>query len=106
MQVIINEKFSSYLVRETNNLQHHRSNKVTFGSNSLRSMGPQIWNGLPNVMKSAENLSIFKNILKSRRALISNVYYINMYITVSLFYITSLMVKMCLLQIEFRNIHA
>ena len=59
MQDIFKVKSSSYLLRETNNLQHYRPNLVTFGSNSLRSLGPQVWNGLPNDMKSAEDLNIF-----------------------------------------------
>ena len=64
MQDIFKVKSSSYSLRGTNNLQHYRPNQVTFGSNSLRSLGPQVWNGLPNDMKSAENLDMFKNMLK------------------------------------------
>ena len=37
---------------------------TTFGTNSLRSMGPKIWNNLPNDLKSSETLSKFKNIIK------------------------------------------
>ena len=50
--------------RNPNDLQHYRPNQVTFGSNSLQSLGPQIWNGLPNEMKSAENLGSFKRMIK------------------------------------------
>ena len=57
-------KSSSYLLREANNLQNYRPNQITFGSNSLRSLGPQIRNGLSNDMKSAENLNVFKTIQK------------------------------------------
>ena len=56
MQDIFKIKSSSYSLRKPNNLQHYRPNQVTFGSNSLRSLGPQIWNGLPKEIKSAENL--------------------------------------------------
>ena len=51
-------KFRSlhYSSRKPYDLKHIRPNQVTFGSNSLESVGPQIWNGLPNKMKSAENL--------------------------------------------------
>ena len=42
-----------------NNLQHYRPNQVTFGSNSLQSLAPQIWNGLPNEMKSTEKFELF-----------------------------------------------
>ena len=64
MQDIFKVKSSSYSLRGTNSLQHYRPNQVTFGSNSLRSLGPQVWNGLSNDMKSAENLNMFKNMLK------------------------------------------
>ena len=37
---------------------------TTFGTNSLRSMGPKIWNNLPNDLKSSETLSKFKNVIK------------------------------------------
>ena len=47
-----------------NDLQHYRPSQVTFGSNSLQSLRPQIWHGLPNEMKSAENLNSFKNMIK------------------------------------------
>ena len=64
MQEIFKVKSSNYSLREINNLAYYRPNQVTFGSNSLRSLGPQIWNGLPNDMKSAENLNILKDMLK------------------------------------------
>ena len=64
MQEIFNVKSSNYSLREINNLEHYRPNQITFGSNSLRTLGPQIWNGLPNDMKSAENLNILKDMLK------------------------------------------
>ena len=38
--------------------------EVSLGSNSLRSLGPQRWNGLPNEIKSAENLNSFKHMIK------------------------------------------
>ena len=64
MQEIFKVKYSIYSLREINNLVHYRPNQITFGSNSLRSLGPQIWDGLPNDMKSAENLNILKDMLK------------------------------------------
>ena len=63
IQDIFIVKSSSYILREAKNSQHYSPNQVTFGSNSLRSLGPQIWNGLPNDMKSAENLNTFKTML-------------------------------------------
>ena len=55
---------SRYSSRKPYDLKHIRPNQVTFGSNSLESVGPQIWNGLPNKMKSAENLKNFKLMIK------------------------------------------
>ena len=55
---------SHYSSRKPYDLKHVRPNQVTFGSNSLESVGPQIWNGLPNKMKSAENLKNFKLMIK------------------------------------------
>ncbi len=46
-------------------LVHYRPNQVTFGSNSYRSLGPKIWNALSNDFKTAENLTIFKRLIKS-----------------------------------------
>ena len=57
-------KSSSDSLRKSNDLQHYRPNQVTFGSNGLRPLGPQIWNGLSNERKSAENLNSFKNMIK------------------------------------------
>ena len=55
---------SHYSSRNPNNLAHGRPNQTKFGSNSLMSIGPQIWNGLPNEIKSAKNLEIFKFLIK------------------------------------------
>ena len=51
--------------RNPNDLQHYRPNQVTFGFNSLQSLGPQIWNGLPNEIKSAKNLNSFNHMIKN-----------------------------------------
>ncbi len=64
MHDIFKIRSSAYSSRNPNDLQHYRPNQVTFGSNSLQSLGPQIWNGLPNEIKSAENLSSFKRMIK------------------------------------------
>ena len=42
-----------------NPLQLHLTVKVTFGSQSLLSLGPQIWNALPIEKKLAENIQTF-----------------------------------------------
>ena len=44
------------------NLNIPKKRQVTFGTKSLESLGPKIWNNLPHHMKSAENLNIFKNL--------------------------------------------
>ena len=60
MQNIFRLRSSHYSLRNPNSLAHVRPNQTTFGSNSLSCIGPQIWNGLPNEIKSAENLKSFK----------------------------------------------
>ena len=64
MHDIFKIKSSIYSPRNPNDLQHYRPKEATFGSNSLRSLGPLIWNGLSNEIKSAENLNIFKHMIK------------------------------------------
>ena len=44
-----------------------------------------MWNGLPNDMKSAENLDMFKNMLKKWGALTVNAAYVNVYTEISIF---------------------
>ena len=51
--------------RGPNDLQHDRLNQTTFGTNSIRSLGPQIWNLVPNDIRSAENVVQFKRLIKS-----------------------------------------
>ena len=65
MQNIFETRTSNRPSRRPNDLQHYRLNQKTFGSNSLRSLGPQIWNRLPDDIKSAENLVQFKRLIKS-----------------------------------------
>ena len=61
MQNIFELRSSHYSSRNPNNLAHVRPNQTEFGSNSLMSIGPQIWNGLPNEIKSAKNFKKFAN---------------------------------------------
>ena len=65
MQKIFKLRTSCYSLRSPNDLAHIRPNQTTFGSNSLMSIGPQIWNNLPNELKSAENLITFKRLIKN-----------------------------------------
>ena len=46
------------------NLNIPRTNQITFGTNSLKSYGPKIWNLLLFNTKTAENLSTFKTLIK------------------------------------------
>ena len=87
MHDIFKIKTSHYPLRNSNGLQHYRPNQVTFGSNSLRSLGPQIWNGLSNDIKSAENLNSFKTMIKNGMVRIVNVMLVNMCLEISLFYL-------------------
>ena len=64
MQNFFKLRSSHYSSRKPYDLKHVRPNQVTFGSNSLESVGPKIWNGLPNKMESAENLKNFKLMIK------------------------------------------
>ena len=40
-------------------------NQVRFGNKSIRSFGPKIWNSLPSLIKSCENLETFKRVIKN-----------------------------------------
>ena len=48
-----------------NNLEIPVRNSVTYGDNSLRSMGPKIWNSLPNIIKSENSYSNFKTFINN-----------------------------------------
>ena len=48
-----------------NNLKVVNSNQTNFGTNSLRSLGPKIWNSLPAHLKSTKNLKCFKKMIKN-----------------------------------------
>ena len=47
------------------NLEIRKSNQVRFGTKSLRFLGPKFWNSLPGHIKSSENLTIFKALIKN-----------------------------------------
>lgn len=51
--------------QNVNNLTVPNIDTVSFGTKSLSSLGPKIWNKLPNHLKSSESLSTFKNAIKS-----------------------------------------
>ena len=66
MKEIFELRLCSRPVREQYklNLNILRRRQVTFGTKSLESLGPKIWNNLPYHIKSAENLNVFKNLIK------------------------------------------
>ena len=49
-----------------NNLKIVNINQTTFGTHSIKSLGPRIWNSLPGHLKSCENLNYFKEMIKNR----------------------------------------
>ena len=63
MKDIFQIRTCNYSSQNPNNPTHYRPNQVTFGTNSLRILGPQIWNCLPDELKSADNLNIFKRLI-------------------------------------------
>ena len=67
MQEILHFKSVSDPNRSSRNpydLHHHRPNQVAIGKHSLRSLGPKVWNSLPNKIKSSETVNIFKRLIK------------------------------------------
>ena len=54
--------------RVKSNLNIPRTNQVTFGTKSLKSSGPKIWNALPFNIKTAENLKLLKFSFKNGMA--------------------------------------
>ena len=50
--------------RHPNNLQLPQVNQISFVKKSLRMLGQQIWNELPEKIKSTESLENFKKIKK------------------------------------------
>ena len=49
----------------SNRLIVQSQNSIKYGSYTLRSLGPKIWNNLKSEIKNCENLKIFKNMIKS-----------------------------------------
>ena len=66
MKNVFEVKTNNWIAREKykSNLNIPRTNQVTFGTNSLKSYGPKIWNALPFSIKTAENLKAFKTVIK------------------------------------------
>ena len=60
MKDIFQVQQSAYSTRRPYNKKVPRVNQTTFGTRSIRYEGAKIWNHLPNSLKSAETLEIFK----------------------------------------------
>ena len=65
MKEIFEQRLSSRPVGEQYklNLNILKKRQVTFGTKSLKRLGPKMWNNLPYHIKY-ENLSVFKNLTK------------------------------------------
>ena len=68
MKNIFEMKKNNRVVQEVKfnklNFNIPRTKQVTFGTNSLTSYGPKIWNALPFNIKTAENLKSFKTLIR------------------------------------------
>ena len=51
--------------RRKNNLEIPRRNTVKFGDNSVKSVGPHIWNSLPEEIKSEQSYEKFKEFIET-----------------------------------------
>ena len=59
------KKTNSKSERLKSNLEVPKFNQVKYGRNSLRVLGPMVWNSLPNNTKSLKTLYQFKNFIKT-----------------------------------------
>ena len=77
MKDIFQVQQSAYSTRRLYNIKVPRVNQTTFGTRSIRYEGAKIWNHLPNSLKSAETLEIFKVLLKLGKVQIANATFAN-----------------------------
>ena len=77
MKDIFQVQQSAYSTRRPCNSKVPRVNQTTFGTRSIRYEGAKIWNHLPNSLKSAETLEIFKVLLKLGKVQIVNTTFAN-----------------------------
>ena len=64
MQNIFMKSINRISPRYPNNLNVPQVNQSNYGTKSLRVLGPKIWNELPEEIKSAETLKMFKTNIK------------------------------------------
>ena len=55
----------SSFARRPNNIAVVRTNTNTYGTKSLRSLGPQIWNSLPEHIKTETSLAHFRSLINT-----------------------------------------
>ncbi len=64
LQDIIEKTYCDYNLRPSSSLPQPKCNTVSYGLNSFRYKAPKIWNYLPNYIKEAISLSVFKFLIK------------------------------------------
>ena len=57
-------KLSPHFTHKKHNIFVHPRNTVTYGNKSLKSLGPHMWNSLPEQIKATNSLYVFKNFIK------------------------------------------
>ena len=65
MKDIFQVQQSAYPTRRPYKIKVSRVNQTTFGTRSIWYEGAKIWNHLPNSLKLAETLEIFKSLIKT-----------------------------------------
>ena len=65
IQELFERNSSCYATRKPNDLKVPGINQTTFGSRSIKFEVARLWNHLPEKIKSADNLNIFKNLIRS-----------------------------------------
>ena len=61
---VISKRDIHYNMREVSDFERERHNTVLCGSETLRILGPKIWDLIPSDIKLASLLSIFKSLIK------------------------------------------
>ena len=64
MNTIFEIKDIEYNLRNKINFKSRRINSVRYGIDSLTSLGPKIWNIVPQDLKKSESLNVFKTKIK------------------------------------------
>ena len=65
MQELFERSSSSYSTGRPYDLMVPRVNQTSFGSRSIKFEGSRLWNHLPQNIRSADNLSNFKQLIKN-----------------------------------------